>query len=203
MNKNFSKKIIKNFNFGKYFSTSEVKNQLYLWMSNVSPGKRPDDYLNRMTLSNIPRKLDFFDDKNPKSIYMGPRHSGVITEDGNLYTFGSGNWGILGHGNEQKVPFHQPKLVEFFSKNNIKLRKVCMGDFHTVALTEDGQIYTWGYGGKTGFMNLLFSESGALGHGDKVDVFVPKKVKFFEKNNLKIKNIACGKRHSVALTGIN
>jgi hypothetical protein len=46
-----------------------------------------------------------------------------------------------------------------------------------------------------------FLESGALGHGDKTDVFIPKKVKFFETHNIKIKDIGCGIRHSVALSG--
>ena len=140
-----------------FFSANSTKNQLYIWLSNVSPGRRTDDYKNKLILSNYPKKLDFFDDKNPTYIYMGPRHSGVVTEKGELYTFGTGNWGVLGHGNEENVNFNQPKLVEYFSKNNIKIKKVCMGDFHTMALSEDGYVYTWGYGGKKGFMNLLFT----------------------------------------------
>jgi alpha-tubulin suppressor-like RCC1 family protein len=87
---------------------------------------------------------------------MGPRHSGVITEDGSLYTFGSGNYGILGHGDEKDVKHTQPKLVEYFKANNLKVKKVCMGDFFTIALTEDGGVYTWGFGGKKGFLGILF-----------------------------------------------
>jgi len=87
---------------------------------------------------------------------MGPRHSGVVTEKGELYTFNTVNW-VLGQGNEYNVNLNQPKLVEYFAKNNIKVKKVCMGDFHTKALSEDGSVYTWGYGGKQGFMNLLFT----------------------------------------------
>ena len=139
-----------------FFSTLTKNNQLYIWLSNVSPGRRTDDYKNKLILSNYPKKLDFFDDKNPKHIYMGPRHSGVVTENGELYTFGTGNWGVLGHGNEDNVNFNQPKLVEYFTKNNIKIKQVCMGDFHTMALSEDGSVYTWGYGGKKGFLNLFF-----------------------------------------------
>jgi alpha-tubulin suppressor-like RCC1 family protein len=193
------KNLVRNFST----TTSGVKkNQLYMWLSNVNPGRRKDDYKNFLILSNLPRKMDFFDDKNPKDLYMGPRHSGVVTESGDLYTFGTGNWGVLGHGNENNVPHTQPRLVEYFYKNNIKVKKVCMGDFHTMALAEDGSVYTWGFGGKKGYLNTFFAEAGALGHGDKMDTFIPKKVRFFEKNNIVVKDIGCGIRHSVALSGI-
>ena len=45
---------------------------------------------------------------------------------------------------------------------------VALGEYHTAALTNDGSVYTWGYGGKTGFFNWMYTqEVGALGHGDK------------------------------------
>lgn len=70
-----------------------------------------------------------------------------------------------------------------------------------MVLTGDGSIYTWGYGGKTGFFNWMYSqEVGALGHEDKKHHFVPKKVEFFEKRNIKIAKIAAGVYHTVALT---
>jgi alpha-tubulin suppressor-like RCC1 family protein len=127
-----------------------------MWLSNVNPGRRADDYKNRLKVGTHPKKNEFFDDKNPKYVYMGPRHSGVVTEKGELYTFGNGNWGVLGNGSETSVSHNEPHLVDYFVKNNIKVKKVCMGDFHTLVLTEDGDVYTWGYGGKPGFLGLLF-----------------------------------------------
>lgn len=32
----------------------------------------------------------------------------IYIEDGKLYTFGSGNWGPLGHGSEKDVKFDNP-----------------------------------------------------------------------------------------------
>jgi hypothetical protein len=158
LNKNLqTSKFFHKFSNNKNFSTTHSKNELYIWVSNAAPGMRMDDYKNKYSLRNFPKRLDFFNDKNPQYIYMGPRHSGCVTQNGELYTFGSGNWGVLGHGNEDSVKIESPKLVEYFSKNKIKIQKVCMGDFHTLALDDNGNVYSWGYGGKKGFMNLLFT----------------------------------------------
>lgn len=76
-----------------------------------------------------------------------------------------------------------------------------LGEYHSLALTQDGDIYTWGYGGRKGMFNWMYSqEIGALGHGDKEPVFVPKKVQFFKENNIKVAQIASGIYHCMALT---
>jgi hypothetical protein len=52
-----------------------------------------------------------------------------------------------------------------------------------MALTDDGNIWTWGYAGKKGMFNWMYSqEIGALGHGDKEPQFIPKLVKFEEED---------------------
>jgi len=40
---------------------------------------------------------------NIKKLRIGVKHSAVISEDGMLFMFGSGNWGVLGQGNENDV----------------------------------------------------------------------------------------------------
>ena len=129
---------------------------------------------------------------------MGLRHSAVISEEGQLYTFGQGNWGVLGHGNENSVNYKKPKHVQGLSKQVVV--DVAMGEYHTIALTEDGNVWTWGYGGKKGFFNWMYTqEVGALGHGDVEPTFSPKKVQFFAENGLKVKSITAGNYHCVAL----
>ena len=54
-----------------------------------------------------------------------------------------------------------------------------MGDYHTLFLTEEGDVYSAGYGGrlKGGFWRSLFSQGGgALGHNDMNDRFVPQPI---------------------------
>ena len=119
-----------------------------MWISSVIPGRKKEDYSNRFTFSHEPTKLEFFDDKNPVQVFTGPRHHGVVTENGDLYTFGDGYRGILGHGTDRSVPFRAPRIVTYFKDNNIKVKKISFGDSHSLALSTDGDLYSWGYGGK-------------------------------------------------------
>jgi alpha-tubulin suppressor-like RCC1 family protein len=63
----------------------------------------------------------------------------------------------LGHGNENDVRFDNPQIVEYFAKRNIKIVDVALGEYHTVALSSDGTVYTWGYAGRTGFFNWMYT----------------------------------------------
>lgn len=124
------------------------------------------------------------------------RHSAAISGDGKLYLFGSGNWGVLGQGTETDARFDSPQLVDYFTKRDKRVIDVALGEYHTVALTDDGSVYTWGYGGKTGMFNWMYTqEVGALGHGDKKHHFTPKRVEKLAK----VKSIAAGLYHTVAL----
>ncbi len=89
--------------------------------------------------------------------------------------FGNGNWGILGNGNEQNVGHQVPKQVEWFKAKDITVKDVALGERHTLALSDNGDLYSWGYGGKVGYFSWMFSqEVGALGHNDKKPRFRPR-----------------------------
>ena len=88
----------------KMFSSS-----LYIWKAMPRFSTKASQTGDKFSIpSGKPMRIDI----NAKSIHMGTRASGIIDVDGNLYTFGSGNWGVLGHGNESNVGFKKPKLVE-------------------------------------------------------------------------------------------
>ena len=56
------------------------------------------------------------------------------------------------------------------------VKDVALGDYHTVVLTEDGEVWTTGYGGQLtgGWLRKLLSQpGGALGHGDMKNKYVP------------------------------
>ena len=139
-----------------------------------------------------------------KSISCGDYHSSAISDDGILYTWGGGgpsyNHGQCGHGNLKDN--QNPKKVEFFIKNNIKIKKVSCGGYHTVVLGENNEedIYSFGKG--------IF---GQLGYGGQESSSKPKKVLFNKKQNMKyeqnekisIIDIKCGGEHSLFLSSNN
>jgi alpha-tubulin suppressor-like RCC1 family protein len=59
------------------------------------------------------------------------------------------------------------------------------GDNYSGIVTESGDVYTWGFGNE-----------GQLGHGDKSDQFLPRKVSLKEQ----VKAISCGGAHTAMLT---
>ena len=62
---------------------------------------------------------------------------------GKLYSWGSGDYGRLGHGDNlnQKLP----KAVDVLRDKDV--RKFACGARHCIALGSDGTVYSWGYGG--------------------------------------------------------
>lgn len=59
-----------------------------------------------------------------------------------VYTWGQGSMGQLGHQETQKSM--TPKIVSALSDRNIYARNISCGLFHNAILTVDGDVYTWG-----------------------------------------------------------
>jgi alpha-tubulin suppressor-like RCC1 family protein len=59
-----------------------------------------------------------------------------------LYTWGQGVLGQLGHGDEK--PQNQPRLIVSFLGTNVKA--VSCGNQHTAVLLESGEVYCFGRG---------------------------------------------------------
>lgn len=76
------------------------------------------------------------------SAKCGYNHTICLTEDGEVYSWGYGKDGALGHSNFENSL--APKKIEYFSQNGLKIKKIECGDYFSMALTNDGKIYTWG-----------------------------------------------------------
>jgi len=144
------------------------------WMNCFSPTKIPhENYIRKNEHENM---CGFHSSKQQvyiQSVSCGESHSMVITSDGELYSFGCGFNGCLGHGTEKHEVY--PRLVSKLllqnddrndkndknDKNNnhdgvgVKVKQVAGGKAHTIILTTNDMIYTCGK-----------NQCGQLGLGD-------------------------------------
>ena len=77
--------------------------------------------------------------KDIVQVAAGRRHSVALTREGELYTWGGGHYGALGHGSRKDCP--EPTLVQGFRSPVIH---VSAGSDHTVVLLADGKVFAFG-----------------------------------------------------------
>jgi len=75
---------------------------------------------------------------------VGEGHTIVLTEFGEVYTWGRNYEGQLGHGHRRRdiTSTSVPQRVKALENENIV--SVTCGDFHSTAITENGSLYMWG-----------------------------------------------------------
>merc|ERR1711865_439969 len=113
----------------------------------------------------------------------GDSHTAVLCKSGKVYTWGMGRTGQTGHGKRGDV--FRPKVVE--SLAGVSVASVACGTAHTVVTSKAGELYTCGYGFE-----------GALGHGDKSNQMLLKKVALPE--GVTVVQTACGRNFSLVLS---
>lgn len=126
-------------------------------------------------------------------IKMSKNHSVILTneEKGNILVSGNPSRGRLGHGSS--LPNYRFTHLDYFADEHIT--EVAISDEHTLALTSDGEVYSWGLNNyfELGYSTDIIKE--------KTDTFSnePRRVVQSLKK-LRIKGIACSKIHSAAYT---
>ena len=131
-----------------------------------------------------PRRVEALKGKHVVQVAAGEHHTVALTKDGDVFTFGSAEDGMLGHGLEEGDAF-VPRRVEALQGRHVV--HVAVGEHHTVALTKYGEVFTFGRGGH-----------GALGHGDDMDQMTPRRVDSFLGRH--VIQIAAGGGHTAAVT---
>lgn len=123
-------------------------------------------------------------------VSCGYRHTALVTDNRYLYTFGYGECGRLGHGDEESVA--SPTAVGFFASlietvgvDVGGISHVSCGREHTMAVLVNGDLYGFGW-----------AEAGRLGTGDTGSCVFPTKVLSLQD----VQAAACGREHTLALT---
>ena len=110
-----------------------------------------------------PRIIEALKSKRVRDISCGSSHSAAITSSGELFTWGCGEYGRLGHGDN--VTQWRPKQVKHLSDHRVVQVACGSRDAQTLALTDDGMVFSWGDG-----------DFGKLGRGGSEGCAIPQNV---------------------------
>jgi alpha-tubulin suppressor-like RCC1 family protein len=97
-----------------------------------------------------------------QSIANGWYQSMALAKNGDIYTWGRGYYGVLGHGNTANR-YTPTKL-----NTGLTYRAIAMGDQTAMAITEEGKLYVWGH-------NIY----GQYGNGSTASKYIPQLVPLY------------------------
>ncbi|RXG50709.1 Ultraviolet-B receptor UVR8 [Armadillidium vulgare] len=160
------------------FIVSEFNKDIYILEHDLD-SRRMDEVFSRKEkknkeLSNNPVGPELFCIKEKDCLVQTPEGSDgecyqpkVISYLTNMKTYsvygwGSSRYGQVGTGGTGRYP--RPTLISSFI--NVKVIHVACGQYHSLAVTKEGKLYTWGWG-----------VHGQLGHGNVEDCLKPMLVK--------------------------
>ncbi|CAL1542688.1 unnamed protein product [Lymnaea stagnalis] len=84
-----------------------------------------------------------------------------LKEPNEVYTWGENHNSTLGHSSPHKRI--TPEAVDMFKKSGTSVKQIVLCKYHSVFLSQSGQVYTCGHG-----------HGGRLGHSDQQTVLVPR-----------------------------
>ena len=88
----------------------------------------------------VPRLLQSTRMLEVTSICCGEKHAALVTKQGEVFCWGEERGGRLRHKININVP--RPKVIE--SLNGINVQTVSCGSHHTCAVSNAGELYSWG-----------------------------------------------------------
>ena len=137
----------------------------------------------------IPDLIFHREDVVLRRIYSGYAFNLALSDTGAVYSWGTGSRGELGQDCDS-VECETPQRIDFFDDLPSVVVDLACGGWHALALTSDGDIYSWGW-----------NESGQLGHSaEKLSSVSPHPFPVdLGSANDPVRQIAAGARHSIAV----
>ncbi|XP_044499893.1 uncharacterized protein LOC123221194 isoform X2 [Mangifera indica] len=117
------------------------------------------------------------------------KHTAVVSESGEVFTWGCNREGQLGYGTSNSASNYTPRLVEYLKGK--ALVRIAAAKCHTLVLGVDGEVYTWGH-------RLVTPKRVLIARNLRKSGSTP--LKFHQSERLHVVSIAAGMVHSVALT---
>jgi alpha-tubulin suppressor-like RCC1 family protein len=130
------------------------------------------------------------------SVAHGTRFTVAVTETGLVYSFGWGD-GCLGHEQGNEDNGFLPKRIE--ALDGIHVASVAAGEYHALALTRCGRVYSWGdlVRPQLGLVHS-FNDDGDGSHTNHVDCGIPQLIPALLGQ--RVRAIAAGAYASFAVT---
>uniref|UniRef100_A0A8C3HB67 E3 ubiquitin-protein ligase HERC2 n=1 Tax=Chrysemys picta bellii TaxID=8478 RepID=A0A8C3HB67_CHRPI len=166
---------------GRHAMALTVDGKVFSW------GEGDDGKLGHFSRMNCdkPRLIEALKTKRIRDIACGSSHSAAITSSGELYTWGLGEYGRLGHGDNTTQL--KPKMVKVLLGHRVIQVACGSRDAQTLALTDEGLVFSWGDG-----------DFGKLGRGGSEGCNIPQNIE--RLNGQSVCQIECGAQFSLALT---
>ncbi|MGH0142689.1 UNVERIFIED_CONTAM: hypothetical protein FKN15_076572 [Acipenser sinensis] len=166
---------------GRHAMALTVDGKVFSW------GEGDDGKLGHFSRMNCdkPRLIEALKTKRIRDIACGSSHSAAITSSGELYTWGLGEYGRLGHGDNTTQL--RPKLVKVVLGHRVIQVACGSRDAQTLALSDEGLVFSWGDG-----------DFGKLGRGGSEGCNIPQNIE--RLNGQGVCQIECGAQFSLALT---
>uniref|UniRef100_A0A8C3LTA1 Serine/threonine-protein kinase Nek9 n=2 Tax=Phasianidae TaxID=9005 RepID=A0A8C3LTA1_CHRPC len=161
-----------------HFAVVTVEKELYTWV-NMQGGTKLHGQLGHGDRASYrqPKHVEKLQGKAIRQVSCGDDFTVCITDEGQLYAFGSDYYGCIGIDKAYGSEVLEPLQLDFFLTNPVE--QVSCGDNHVAVLTRNREVYTWGCG-----------EYGRLGLDSEEDHCTPQKVDV--PKTLNIVSVHCG-----------
>ncbi|MFA6866250.1 MAG: hypothetical protein WCR54_01905, partial [Clostridia bacterium] len=116
-------------------------------------------------------------------IASGAAHALAVSNTGKLYSWGNNDNGQLGDCTTQESNLPQQIIL-----SGEKFNKIAIGETHTIALSDEGELYAWGN-----------NSNGQLGLNSNLSYDIPQ---YIDVPNVKFSEVACGTDFSIALSNV-
>ncbi|KZV36433.1 hypothetical protein F511_22188 [Dorcoceras hygrometricum] len=116
------------------------------------------------------------------------KHTVVVSEAGEIYTWGCNKEGQLGYGTSNSASNYTPRVVEYLKGKSFT--RITAAKYHSIALGSDGEVFTWGHRLVTPRRVVIARSIRKVGNTV---------LKFHRKERLSVVAISAGVMHSVAL----
>lgn len=135
------------------------------------------------------------------SLSCGKEHCLLLTSQGDVYSWGGGSRGQLGHGLVDSED--GPRRVE--ALGGVVISQVTNGGWHSAAVSRDGDLYMWGWNeaGQLGLPSLktsVLSQTAGREPTDHVVTQCQPACVDVDGIDTHVAHVACGSRHTLILT---